>query len=167
MTTQRALIMSLRLISVQLNAMQTTSTYDLTSLRSLLRNVVALPEASSSPSADFVDLTQAMRETAANCFNAAVAMLYRDPLSRASLLMSVMGGSVESPVSLRQDSLGSPPTVVEETVMAGTFFDFFSFLSCVFGSIPNLLLFSSFFFTFFFVYTCLYRARYLSLFLFF
>ena len=113
----KGLIMTLRLTSVQLHHLPQTSMYNLNGLRILLRDIVgSVPEkleimstTNSKPSLNNVNapptqpkerkvnnsdsnlLHSTLKETATQCFNAAVAMLYKDSLSRANLLMAVMG----------------------------------------------------------------------------
>jgi len=118
----KGLIMTLRLTSVQLHHLPQTSMYNLNGLRILLRDIVgSVPEkleimstTNSKPSLNNVNapptqpkerkdnnnshsnlLHFTLKETATQCFNAAVAMLYKDSLSRANLLMAVMGEGEE------------------------------------------------------------------------
>ena len=89
--------MTLRLMACHIRAMGSTSLYDLNPFRDLLRNIMKQVQRVSAAGAagGGVEYLETLKETATDCFNTSVPLLYRDALSRTSLLLSVMPNQEE------------------------------------------------------------------------
>ena len=97
-TTVQGLIMTLRLMACHIRAMASTSLYDLNPFRDLLRNIMKQVQrvgAAGGAAGVGVGYLRTLTETATDCFNTSVPLLYRDALSRTNLLLSVMSNQEE------------------------------------------------------------------------